>query len=145
MWESATQKKSNDLYKKRDPRMRLRIQRVNTEITFDGDQKPHQAVTIINDISESGMGIFYKNFIQTGEKITMSIFRPQAVTVHGIVRWCEDWNPTSRIITMAENGSPHKYRLGIEFTPASEEERNQIAALYQSLTEDRFFPFRSSQ
>lgn len=136
MWQNSNQKvRALATARKRDrerSRQSVHFKRINASIESaptDGPKEVIEARVILNDFNTKGVSFFSPQLLPQGLSITLATLDPFKIVLHGRVVYCQEANATSHVISSIHFG----YRIGMEFTPADEAEREALAKYCQDL------------
>lgn len=134
MWNNQSQRPKAS--KKRDKdriRMPIHIKRICAELELVNAGNPQGKIevrVILNDLSPKGMQLFSTEPFISGQDIKLKITDPIAIEVSAKVRWCQEHNASSHVISNRD----FSYRLGIEFVVNNPEEQQAIKLFYDEIT-----------
>lgn len=140
MWQSPNQRlraiaaaKKRERERKRFP---MHIRRVVAELRVLGSGlgKPTvvtQARVMLNDISPKGVGLFCSTPLQPGQEVAITLDEPRRIYLRGRIIWCQNQESESHIISE----KTFAFRMGIQFTPQSATEEEDIVKYCQELAE----------
>lgn len=110
---------------------RIHVKRIDAiiEILDQDINKKISVRIILNDLTTQGLGAFSAFPVSPGESILFIIEKPISLKVPAKVIWCSEFNIGTHILS----SKPFNYRIGIEFTPSTEEEKACIQAFYNEV------------
>ncbi len=127
------------------PRIPIHFKRITAVLEFnlpesEGDPKATPGQTektmvriVLRDLSTHGVGVYSATLLAKGLPIKLAFTYPVKITIPGKIMWSQEFNVNSHVLT--DQAFP--YRAGIEFTLASEEEKQSVANFYAQLAQDR--------
>lgn len=118
MWSNAQQPKKKKKKQKGAPKHLVRAQ---AQIKKDNDIL--NARIVLNDFKPTGVEVYCTGKLTKGQKIALTLDHPKRFYSNGVILWCEELQLGHRIIS--EN--PFSFRVGIQFTFASDEEKKTVA------------------
>jgi hypothetical protein len=130
MWQNSNQKvRALANARKRDrerARMAVHFKRISAtvEAVMEEGRAPStiEARVILNDFSNKGVSFFSPTLLPQGLPITLTTHAPFGIVLHGKIAYCQEANISSHVISNVQ----FIYRIGIEFTPANDVEKDLI-------------------
>lgn len=118
----------------------IHMKRASAQIKLEHD--PAQVITsrvLLNDLTPKGVGLFAVSPLLPGSQVLLTIDQPKQMFVKGRVVWCMEFDLNSHVLSEQK----FRYRVGIQFQFASEEERQALAAYVQSLGQEFLYGSRA--
>lgn len=100
-------------------RKHIPFARVSAEIMITATKQIVDSRVFLNDLSPTGVGCFTNTHVDKGENISLVIEQPRHLFVKGQVLWCTPYTMSTKILSQ----ETFKYRVGIKFIFADEEEK----------------------
>ena len=85
--------------KRDEPRLDIFLVKLNGELKIEGGgNKPNEnSLIFVNDISQSGIGVFLEHPIPSHTNVTINIKKPEPMTLKGRISWCNKFNFSSKV------------------------------------------------
>ena len=130
MWQNSNQRvRAVAAAKKRErdrSRLGVHFKRINASIEVplkEGSEKTTlEARVVLNDFSPKGVSFFSPELLPQGMAIVLTTAQPISIRLHGKIVYCQEANVTNHVISAIHFG----YRVGMEFIPESDEERDAL-------------------
>lgn len=152
MWQNSNQKvRALAVARKRDrdrARLAVHFKRISATVETVTEQQKDahgqesgrksliEARVVLNDFSTKGVSFFSPTLLPQGLPIVLSTHAPLGIVLHGRVVYCQEANATSHVISAIHFG----YRVGMEFTPETEAEKESLSKYCQDLKQTFLTP-----
>ncbi len=116
--------------KRKKIRQNIPFKRVGAVIEVASTSESFAIRVFLNDISDTGIGIFSSLMIPPEEKVSVQFTQPTEVSIPGIVVWCAPVESSHKIVS----SESFLYRVGIQFNIEDPEVEKSINLLLDEVS-----------
>jgi hypothetical protein len=117
---------------------RLHLHKVRAEIKVTGHARDPQfaeAQVVLNDFSPLGVALFSSAPLMVGDEVALTLEHPKQFYIRGRIISCQEIDATSKVLSQ----SVWHYRIGVQFTFETEEEKSEVRAYCDFIARDVLF------